>query len=219
VGTSHQQRGELIVVLHAVKAGCHTVVAFGADGTVTLSLRNSSPYAEIDTLAAVAGGRLLMGGTDGQDEIVGRLSPDGRLDPSFGVSGWAKARPKEEPMLDGIDVPIATSVLLPRLRSSYTTGSSGVPISDEKTSPLSFHSSPAARRSSAWRLRCERTASSANGGSAMVRRSARERLTSPRETLPSGWRFMEPEMLRVGGSAPRSRSDHSRPVSSPGRSP
>jgi len=48
--------------------------------------------------------------------------------------------------------------------------SSGVPMVLVKTSPCSCHREPASNRPPSWRVRCARSAATANAGSAIVRR-------------------------------------------------
>lgn len=111
VGASHTTGHELVTVLHTVTASCGPVAGFGDDGMATARLPSSSPFAEIDAMVNLPGTKqLLIAGTDGQNEVVGRLLPDGQLDSSFGQAGWARLRPKEKPLLNNIDVPIATSI-------------------------------------------------------------------------------------------------------------
>jgi hypothetical protein len=114
IGTSHIRGHTVITVLHALTAGCKPVTSFGTNGTDTVSLEDSpswqGQFGEIDTMTPTPNGGLVIGGTDGPDEVVGPLLANGRLDPSFGTSGWARFSPQEKALGPEPPVPIATSI-------------------------------------------------------------------------------------------------------------
>jgi len=116
VGSSHNTDHALITVLHALTAGCKPVTGFGTNGTATVALTTSSPFAGIDTTTAAPPGRLLVGGTDGPDDVIGRLLADGDVDKTFAVSGWARLPRLEKvrgpPPPGPIATPLAGLVLL-----------------------------------------------------------------------------------------------------------
>jgi hypothetical protein len=97
VGASHYRPGQLVVVLHAITASCHPASGFGDHGTVALTTSGSS-LSEIDAMSATKDGQLLLAGSDGSNEIVGRLLGDGRIDTSFGSDSWMRFRPPEKPV-------------------------------------------------------------------------------------------------------------------------
>ena len=61
-------------------------------GTATATLAVASQSAKIDVIEATSDGGVLLGGGAGADVVVGRLRPDGHVDPSFGTSGWGRLR-------------------------------------------------------------------------------------------------------------------------------
>ncbi|HEX4305604.1 MAG TPA: delta-60 repeat domain-containing protein [Solirubrobacterales bacterium] len=64
--------------------------AFGKRGQV--SLRVPDGGLRDRAMVTARGGRVLVGGYVGESFVVGRLLPDGRLDPHFGSHGWSVTR-------------------------------------------------------------------------------------------------------------------------------
>ncbi len=64
--------------------------SFGKHGQV--SLRPPGDGLRDATMVTVPGGRVLVGGHVGDRLVVGRLLPDGKLDPRFGSHGWSTTR-------------------------------------------------------------------------------------------------------------------------------
>ncbi|MGH9107023.1 MAG: hypothetical protein ACRDZX_14565, partial [Acidimicrobiales bacterium] len=84
-----------------------------------------SKDARVVTMAAAADGGLLLGGSDGRHELVGRLLADGRVDKSFAGSGWARLRrPESGPTLP-ISGPSATSLAEGAAGTVYVGGNNG----------------------------------------------------------------------------------------------
>jgi hypothetical protein len=97
IGASYDRSGQLVVVLHGITPNCHPAPGFGNHGTVTLTMWGSPP-SEIDAMSATNNGQLLLAGTDGSNEIVGRLQGNGHIDAAFGSDGWTRFRPPEKPV-------------------------------------------------------------------------------------------------------------------------
>jgi hypothetical protein len=98
VGTSHYRSGQLVVVLHGITPNCHPAPGFGDHGTATLTTSGSSLLSEIDAMSATNDGQLLLAGTDGSNEIVGRVQANGHIDTAFGSDGWMRFQPPEKPV-------------------------------------------------------------------------------------------------------------------------
>jgi len=90
LGGSYTRGHDLVAVLHAVLPDCQAAQGFGLHGRSTVTLAVASPSAKIDVIEATGDGEVLLGGGAGADVIVGRLLPDGHLDPSFGTSGLSR---------------------------------------------------------------------------------------------------------------------------------
>ena len=95
VGVAREHGRTLTVALHRVNASCGRVTSFGTDGVATVSITaKTGPFGyfdtSIDVIAADPNGGLILGGSQGHRELVGRLLENGRLDGSFGHGGWAR---------------------------------------------------------------------------------------------------------------------------------
>jgi hypothetical protein len=85
--------GEL--VLHALRSDCAPDRAYGTGGTLRLHLpvARGASYESIDSIIPAQKGEALIAGSDGGTWLIGRLLANGRLDPRFGLRGWAKIVP------------------------------------------------------------------------------------------------------------------------------
>ena len=95
VGATRQHAHTLIVALHRVNASCEPVTSFGTNGVATLAL--DAKAGPVEVIAGDPDGGLILGGSSGHRELVGRLLGDGRLDDSFGQDGWARIDSGERP--------------------------------------------------------------------------------------------------------------------------
>jgi hypothetical protein len=112
VGASRFRGSKLSIVLRRVTRDCRVVRQFGEHGTATVSVK-SRQFGEIAAMVATRDGQLLLAGTDGRRELVGRLLASGRLDRSFGQDGWTRLRPHEKPLFQAPSpVPLATSIAI-----------------------------------------------------------------------------------------------------------
>ena len=117
VGASHDHHAKLEIVLRRVNSDCSAVRSFGKSGAETLTV-DSVHYGTIDAMVATPDGRLLLAGSDGRSELVGRLLASGRADDSFGTDGWTRFRPSLK-NLEHMPEP------LPRVATSIAFGPSG----------------------------------------------------------------------------------------------
>jgi hypothetical protein len=93
VGAAHTHHSKLEIVLRRVSQDCHVVSSFGNNGTETITVEHAGGGI-IDVLSATPDDRLLLAGTDGSHELVGRLLANGTVDSSFGTDGWTRFRPR-----------------------------------------------------------------------------------------------------------------------------
>jgi hypothetical protein len=83
-----------VATVHAFTPSCAPDTSFGEGGTEQLSYRGRD-FTINAAAPAVGGGLVLAGQTNTADQIgtgwlVADIGPSGRLDPSFGVGGWAE---------------------------------------------------------------------------------------------------------------------------------
>lgn len=83
-----------VAAVHAFTPSCAPDTSFGEGGSEQLSF-GGRDFTINAAAPAVGGGLVLAGQTNTADQIgtgwlVARLGPSGRLDPSFGVGGWAE---------------------------------------------------------------------------------------------------------------------------------
>ncbi|MGA3217997.1 MAG: hypothetical protein ABSE77_02790 [Acidimicrobiales bacterium] len=83
-----------VATVHAFTPGCVPDTSFGQGGSEQLSYEGRD-FTINAAAPAVGGGLVLAGQTNSADQIgtgwlVAHLGPSGRLDPSFGVGGWAE---------------------------------------------------------------------------------------------------------------------------------
>lgn len=124
-GGSYARSGDLVTVLHAVLPDCQPVAGFGAHGTATVSMAVRSAPAEVTVIQAMPDGKLLLGGGAGSDLVVGRLLQNGRLDPSFGISGWARLPSPIKPPKGFVSRPAIGSMALGPAGMVYLAGNDG----------------------------------------------------------------------------------------------
>jgi hypothetical protein len=92
VGVAHTHHSKLEIVLRRVGSDCRVVSSFGNDGTATVTVENARDGL-IEAMDAAPDDRLLLAGSDGPHELVGRLLANGSVDRSFGTDGWMRFRP------------------------------------------------------------------------------------------------------------------------------
>jgi hypothetical protein len=117
VGASHTHHSKLEIVLRRVSPDCRVVRSFGKSGTETITVDHAQS-GTIDAIRATQDGQLILAGSDGRNELVGRLEADGRLDRSFGGQGWSRFKPYVK-NYGGMPTP------LPRVATSISFGPSG----------------------------------------------------------------------------------------------
>jgi hypothetical protein len=125
VGTSRSHGSKLRIVLRRVSQDCRLIRSFGEHGATTVTV-GAARFGLIDSIVATREGRLLMAGTDGRRELVGRLLASGRLDRSFGHDGWTRFEPQEKPAIrNPPPVQTATSIAIGPGGSIFLGGSDG----------------------------------------------------------------------------------------------
>jgi hypothetical protein len=125
LGGSREHGRMLSIRLRRVTQDCKPISSFGNGGTATVVTR-SARGGLIDRMTATPGGDLLLAGTDGPGELVGRLLPSGKLDRSFGHGGWAHLKPHERPNgLPTPATPTATSIALSSTGAIFLGGDDG----------------------------------------------------------------------------------------------
>ena len=113
VGGSRNHGRTLLIRLRRLTQDCRPVASFGDNGTATIVVKSVQPeYVGIARMVTTPGGELLLAGTDGHSELVGRLLASGRLDHSFGNGGWTRISPHGTPLGPTLPAPIATSLAL-----------------------------------------------------------------------------------------------------------
>jgi hypothetical protein len=97
--SSASPQNKSTIVLYSVSSACTPNPAFGKSGTV--SIRPTQPLPkeplpggalgglQIDVVAAATGGGAFIAGSYGGHWIVGKVTPQGRPDLSFGHKGWS----------------------------------------------------------------------------------------------------------------------------------
>jgi hypothetical protein len=112
VGAAHTHHSKLEIVLRRVGSDCRVVSSFGSNGTATITVENARD-GMIEAMAAAPDNRLLLAGTDGPHELVGRLLANGSVDRAFGTDGWTRFRPKLKNPFPGMPSErLATSIAL-----------------------------------------------------------------------------------------------------------
>ncbi len=125
VGTSRSRGSKLRVVLRRVSQDCRVVRSFGKHGTTSVAV-DAARFGVIDSIAAARDGTLLLAGSDGRRELVGRLLGNGRLDRSFGRDGWARLELHERPGIrNPPPTPTATSIAIGPSGSIFLGGDDG----------------------------------------------------------------------------------------------
>ena len=81
VGGSRNHGRTLLIRLRRLTQDCRPVQSFGAHGTATIVVKSAAQPegAGLARMVATPGGRLLLAGTGGRSELVGRLLASGRL--------------------------------------------------------------------------------------------------------------------------------------------
>lgn len=122
LGASHNHHAKLEIVLRRVTPDCHTVGSFGKNGTLTTTV-DEAHYGGIDVIRATPDGKLLLAGSDGRNELVGRLLATGQIDSSFGQGGWTRFKPKVKNPFPGMPSSrLATSIAFGRSGSIFLGG-------------------------------------------------------------------------------------------------
>lgn len=122
VGVSHAHRSKLEIVLRRMSPACHVVSSFGKNGTTTVTVGHAGA-GMIEAMAATPDDQLLLAGTDGPHELVGRLLANGSVDRSFGTDGWTRFRPKLRNPYRGMpSARLATSIALGPAGSIFLGG-------------------------------------------------------------------------------------------------
>jgi hypothetical protein len=112
LGASSGRGSKLRVVLRRVSQNCQIARSFGKNGTTRVTL-NAAGDGAVDSIVATRGGQLLLAGSDGRHELVGRLLANGRLDRSFGAGGWTRVELHEHPEIrNPPPSPTATSIAI-----------------------------------------------------------------------------------------------------------
>jgi uncharacterized delta-60 repeat protein len=94
-------------VVEALRSSCSPDEAFGTDGIARLQAPpGATRQFEIESISPGSKGSVILAGTSGNAMLVGRLLPDGRLDPTFGRRGWVSLVPPGR-----LGLPEATSVV------------------------------------------------------------------------------------------------------------
>jgi beta-propeller uncharacterized protein DUF5122 len=93
LGAGHRDGPTLDVVLRHVGQDCHVL------RTTTVSVAGvTDGYfgGAIDAMVAAPDGQLLLAGTDGRRELVGRVLANGHSDRTFGHGGWSRFEAREK---------------------------------------------------------------------------------------------------------------------------
>jgi hypothetical protein len=83
-------------VVEALRSSCSPDEAFGTGGIVRLHAPpGATRQFDIESISPGSKGSVFLAGTTGNAMLVGRLLPDGRLDPTFGSRGWVSLVPPD----------------------------------------------------------------------------------------------------------------------------